>query len=250
MSTIDPIHSCCKNCVFAIYDNNTQTGCYTEYLDKYKNITDIVEAYDDDKEFYIINKKKCLGYREESWLQKNNLIESTMEQKIAELKSSNSLNFVLMIDLRFFEPTDLDNIANQIKNLQHKPSKIIFIRYQKDQKAHHTYENIKNILDKSDVKCKWRIQTMVDNDRFLDILNNTVNLNKKYRFFCSIEKPAGDLLKVINFANNLVYDKLESFYIISNEDKTILLFSGGLYRYSAVVHKKCILGDDNNYIYI
>ena len=62
MSTINAVHTPCKNCVFAIYDNITQTNCALHYLDIYRDKDiEILEAYDNDKEFYIINNKKCIG---------------------------------------------------------------------------------------------------------------------------------------------------------------------------------------------
>ena len=84
MTSIPAIHTSCKKCVFAIYDNITQTGCHLDYIAKYreKNIS-ILEAYDEQKEFYVIGDKKCPGYREDSWFKDNNL---TIEEKIDKIK--------------------------------------------------------------------------------------------------------------------------------------------------------------------
>lgn len=95
---INTIHTPCKSCVFAKYDNNTQNGCELNYLDKYrtKNAS-ILEAYDDEKEFYIINGKKCMGYRENKWFKQFNLENSDIESKIKIYKEKNYLDYILSL---------------------------------------------------------------------------------------------------------------------------------------------------------
>jgi hypothetical protein len=62
------IHTSCKDCIFANYLALTQIGCKANQLDLFKqNGIDIVEAYDDEQEFYIINGKQCLFYRPSEW---------------------------------------------------------------------------------------------------------------------------------------------------------------------------------------
>ena len=86
MSIIHAIHTPCKNCVFAKYEENTQTGCELDYIEKYKNLeSEILEVYDNDKEFYVINDKKCLGYREPKWFEQLSMSDSSMEEKINHL---------------------------------------------------------------------------------------------------------------------------------------------------------------------
>lgn len=54
------VRTSCKNCVLAIYDNNTQTGCLVDRLNKLEHF----EAYDEDKEFFVI-ERLCNYYRDE-----------------------------------------------------------------------------------------------------------------------------------------------------------------------------------------
>ena len=53
----------CKDCVFAEYEGITQVSCQADRL---KFFGDTVEAYDNDKEFYVINDV-CTYYRPPSW---------------------------------------------------------------------------------------------------------------------------------------------------------------------------------------
>ncbi len=56
----------CKECMFAVYDGITQTGCEMDRLKKFKACDDAIvsEAMDDDKEFFIINRA-CNYFRVE-----------------------------------------------------------------------------------------------------------------------------------------------------------------------------------------
>lgn len=251
MLEISPVHTACKQCVFAVYDGNTQTDCAIDYLSKYRKDSEILDVYDDEKEFYVINNKKCLCYRENKWFNKYNMSMASLEEKINLVLKTNTISYTLLIDLKQFEENDTINIAHQIDSMKYKPKKIIFIRYHKDQKSYHTYDYLKNILDQIQSQgLSWRLQTMVNDDSYYEILNNTVNLNKKTRFICSVKTPSDDLNKIIEFANNLVYNELKTFIVVSNSSKTITLFSGGIYRYSAVVNKTNILANPDNYIIV
>lgn len=47
----------CKDCKFAIFNKNTQTGCEFGLIDKYKQADiGVIEAYDEDQEFYVIDR--------------------------------------------------------------------------------------------------------------------------------------------------------------------------------------------------
>ena len=45
----------CKTCVFATYDGGTQVACEAGRVEKYEKQGLLIEAYDNDKEFYVID---------------------------------------------------------------------------------------------------------------------------------------------------------------------------------------------------
>ena len=47
------LYTSCKDCKFAIYNEATQTGCQADQIERFGE-ENIVEAYDKDKEFYVI----------------------------------------------------------------------------------------------------------------------------------------------------------------------------------------------------
>jgi len=78
---INQIHTPCKNCVFAEYETKqtehgeveSQVGCYAGMLDKFREDEDIeiLEVFDNEKEFFVINDVRCHGARSEKWKDKN-----------------------------------------------------------------------------------------------------------------------------------------------------------------------------------
>lgn len=62
------IDTVCKSCIFATYEDNTQTGCKLNRIESFKNIgAEIVEAMDSEKEFYVIKERVCNTCRNEEW---------------------------------------------------------------------------------------------------------------------------------------------------------------------------------------
>lgn len=247
MSEIKIIHTSCKNCVFSIFDNNTQTGCFTKYLDRYRdNHEEILEVFDDNKEFYVINNKKCLGYRENSWFDKFNMSDSSMEEKFQHIKTENNLQYLLIIDLQQFTSEDVDNLEVQLKQLSSRPSKIIFIRY--DNNPIHSFERLDEILKSCNLHCQWRIQSMLDYSLSYDeILHTTIFIESQHRFILSVCRPYKNINKIIMRANHIVFEDLGQFTVITDEERSALMFSGGMYRYFAVHDHKDILKDFSNH---
>ena len=147
MPEINPIHTPCKQCVFAKYENITQTDCFLNYIDKYKtNEVEILEAYDEEKEFYIINGKKCIGYRENKWFANIGMENASIEEKIQEFNRKNYLHYLLVLNLDNYSYENFEHLKNQIANISIKPSKIIFIRYQNKEPL-YGLDLIKNLLE-------------------------------------------------------------------------------------------------------
>jgi len=248
MPEINPIHTPCKQCVFAKYENITQTDCFLNYIDKYKtNEVEILEAYDEEKEFYIINGKKCIGYRENKWFANIGMENASIEEKIQEFNRKNYLHYLLVLNLDNYSYENFEHLKNQIANISIKPSKIIFIRYQNKEPL-YGLDLIKNLLEFAKIECKWRVQTMVDESIVYDqILHNVINMNKKYRFLLSVRNHCDQLNDIVSLANKKIYDELDRFTIISDKHKNAELFSTPSYRFYLTVEGKSIFDYPENY---
>ena len=74
----------CRDCAFAVYEEETQTGCSLGKLDKLEeNGADIIEVYDEtNKEFYVIKGRVCVSWRDSNWKEKHKDRED-LEQIVA-----------------------------------------------------------------------------------------------------------------------------------------------------------------------
>lgn len=244
---INSIHTSCKDCVFAIYEDKTQINCALQYIELYKSKNiEILEAYDNDKEFFIINGKKCMGHRENNWFDQFNMKDADLSEKIAKYNETNILNYIIIIDLKNLNLDQLDDICLQISQCKVQPKKVIFIRHIDNEKS-FPYDKIENILKKYEPKYIWRIQTILD-DSLTDknILDNIALLNNKVRFMLYITNYNSDIKNVVEVTDNKVHQKLEQFNVISNKDKNCMIFSTIVYRFENF-HGKDLLQDMNNY---
>jgi hypothetical protein len=60
------LHTSCKECVFAVYKGNTQVECSADRLSILKKNNHIIEAYDEDREFYVVDCF-CNYFRPPKW---------------------------------------------------------------------------------------------------------------------------------------------------------------------------------------
>lgn len=252
MQQIKAIHTSCKNCVFAIYSENTQTGCNLDYINKYKNVgSEILEVYDEFKEFYVINDKKCLGYRENNWFNQFNLSDADLEIKIKKFKELNYISYCVGIDLRNINNiSELELIINEINNSTMVPKKIVIFRFVQHAKI-FSYEVIREVLSKTLKSTKWRIQSMLDQEEpEQSIVYNFSIKNKQYRFLMYINNYTSSISNIIKKSNSLVYDDLQFFNAVSDKDQKAYLFSGALYRYALVEQKRNVLNSTDHFIIV
>lgn len=70
INELESIHTSCKTCVFAKWDGITQTGCKLDKLDDYRNAgIPVIEAQDEEREFYLIDGRFCVFFRNEQLMQ-------------------------------------------------------------------------------------------------------------------------------------------------------------------------------------
>ena len=103
----------CKNCIFAKYNGITQYGCKLDKLDIFrKHDTYISEAYDEDKEFYVIKNRTCIEFRTTRWKHIN---EPLWDQK-DRLRQENEIRYqaiIIVNDNLQDTLTTLDSLVNQ-----------------------------------------------------------------------------------------------------------------------------------------
>ena len=98
----DRINTSCQDCVFAIYDNNTQTGCKFNRLEE----ADFFEAYNERGNFYVVDGY-CGLLRHNDW--NNGVVDlDKLEQEI-------SFSYFVIIDAFSLSSIDLKNLSIEYK---------------------------------------------------------------------------------------------------------------------------------------
>lgn len=233
MNEISPIHTPCSDCVFAVYTDKTQTGCAMNMLSLYedKEGIDIIEAYNDEKEFFIINNKKCFAYKIPAYFKSREMENSTLEEKIDYVTNLMQMNYALVVDVRNMTIMAFRSVLNNLKNkTEVSPSLIVLA-------THHTNKiNIshyyKSIID-SEINSKWKIKSLSDVDtEFFDVVHEAVtNDATDCNFILAVNgKDYSNLIKIVDYANRKVYENFETFVAVTNESRGIMLFNNKVYK--------------------
>ncbi len=227
---IAPIHTPCKECSFAKYESNTQVGCSLDLLEKYRTKgLEILEAYDDDKEFFVINGKKCSGYKDTKYFTAKKLDSLSLEDKIDYVKKLMTIKYIMVVNLKTLTIEQLGSLVNKIKVLDIKPKKIVLIRYPED-KDTYSLKIVKDLLN--DLNIEWRLQSVLNDDTIEYVLHHIILSNKNYNFVVFVNE-CNELSPLINKAQKSVYDDFETFAVLSTPTKQTILFNNAVYRMNA-----------------
>tara|TARA_B100001564_G_scaffold359171_1_gene379950 strand:+ start:6275 stop:6994 length:720 start_codon:yes stop_codon:yes gene_type:complete len=94
----NPIKTSCKECIFAVYQEDVQIGCKFDRLEK----LDHFDAYDDDKSFFVINGL-CNYIRHKKNADGVEYDPSNIQQEVA-------LSFYVIVDLDKMTKEDVEKI--------------------------------------------------------------------------------------------------------------------------------------------
>lgn len=191
----------CKECVCAIYDGNTQTGCIAGRVDK---IANKFEAYDEDKEFYVI-EQLCNYYRDN----KEEYVKygSTNIKKIQD-ESKLSFLIYIIIDSNI-EKSQLIKILDEVENtiVNYGESKITaHICYQKNLDSES-----KSLLRNKIISTKSLKGIIYVNKKFLH--TNTMKTTKSFHMIFNTETVKN--IDCIFNINSMVNDNLEKFLFLN-----------------------------------
>lgn len=245
---INSIHTSCKECIFADYDGNTQKGCHLDYINRYKEKNvQVLDVFDDSKEFFVINDRKCIGHKSQNWFDTIGMRDSSLDEKINKINELNKLSYLLVIDLKKISNDELNNIFNHLNHSTIKPQKIVFIKYP----GFFSFEEIDVCLKRIEFEVIWTVQDMLDTSLSHEqIIHNIINMHKEYNFLCVIKKYNLNIVEFIEKVNNLIFNELELFSLAKNFDQTCYLFNTLVYRNALFIENVDILNDSTNHIII
>jgi len=212
----------CHNCIFADYDNNIQTGCKADRLNKFKkaNIT-ISEMVYEDTTSYVIEEKVCVYYRNKSWASehyKNIDNENLVETINKELR----IPYHALLFLR--QNDNIDDLSIRLAELEQqkiKPKMVTVID------RTHTPEPMTNQLLTIVSKYSfdyWRVQTIQAIDQIdTDVIDLVYDSTKKipYMFYICFECQHTIPPTVSNDIHTSLHDDMKAFTVLMPNDNNV-----------------------------
>lgn len=205
------VHTSCKKCIFAIYDDlkKTQVGCLFNKIEKLKvNGLSVIDSFDEEKEFYTIEGHACMTYREEGFLKDRTIDEA---KDLARKQSSVRLGCLVLI-----KEINLENLENMINRICSQTKQFYEVIFCAEPKV--SPRQIIKLLDSKKVSFKWSIRHVVDED-----YSGNMSINLAMRktdstymsvFDCSFNIPNTFVEEIDNSLN----DDMQRFLVLEAVD--------------------------------
>lgn len=196
---LSQIHTSCKNCVFANYtaDGLTQSGCKLGKIQDYKKAgIDILDVYDDELQFSVINGRVCLFYRNTDVMEQ---YPKDTWQDIVKLQTK--VPYHAMV---FIEPNttfkEVKKICKNLKNQEISPNLVTLINkqyslYTEDSEKYIKPSKLLSLLSNSEFH-QYSLKNIYDNDlddrSLIDLVFDSTK-EKPYPFYvvfrCGFDIP-------------------------------------------------------------
>lgn len=188
----------CKECIFAIYNGNTQTGCEDNRISKFES--DVVAAYDNDKEFFVINRL-CTLYRPNEW---NNGIKD-----IQKAKSESHMTFDVLIDCNNIDEAMFQYLNALLPQLHEKICVRFFYSHKSQKDIINRVNNLffdnpnKAIVSLCIDEKEYIYLNIMQSTNSFHILLNETNYHSFHEFIDLVNKNINeDLRKALIFKRN------------------------------------------------
>ena len=221
------ISTSCKNCCFAEYQGKTQTGCKLDRLKKYEQLegATVVEAFDDDKEFYVIKNKICVYYRNNEFI--NELELGNDEDILRRVKSELKAPYHMLVMFRENDTqAELERCVESAAHQKIKPKVFTVInKFNTNVEAsqimqivnHHGFDYWR-VQNAANLEFEW--------DRDLVDLSYDSTKKHKYLFYAAFEAIEGIPPTFSEEIHDAMYEDLQSFSClrpnVNNNGLTVL----------------------------
>lgn len=202
----------CKECVFAKYEDKTQIGCVADRIIKFQNLNNVIEAYDDDKEFYVINGF-CNYYRTKQW--------NIGVADVKRAKKESSLTFDIFINCDDIDEEYKNKIETFLSTVNYDKNKLNIVLYHLDRLRNDLKEYVLDIY-----KSYNKIKISICGNKNLFLHESILKSNSS--FYLPLSKDSFTGPDVLNHINNLINDDIKKL-IVAN-DRGVLIISNIAYR--------------------
>ena len=213
----------CKDCIFAIYEDNAQTGCGMGRLEKYKDLGCAVDAKEVEtgRKSFVIDNRYCLACRNQDWGDK------TDEQKWIEAVHKEMLLQFQAIVFHSREEADLKKTIGSLIEQDLPPERIVVVR---KPDCVQPPEKLVEYMDSLGVE--WKIQNILQpkmkDGQCIDIIQN-INPKQYYAvFYAGVLVPKDFFVEISNAVN----ESMLQFAMLSpNSSGNGLVVSSAVHKY-------------------
>jgi len=204
----------CRDCAFAVYDEETQTGCSIGKIDKFeKQGAEIIEVYDEtNKEFYVIKGRVCVSWRGSDWKEKNKGRDDWAEIVAKETMVRMDAIIYMSKDTTL---ADVEKTVLSLKNNTIKPAQLTLV----NNGSEIDRPTLARICNASEFK--WRVENIQEEDasrmRGIDIAIKKVNAND-YNYYCIFDAGKKVPTNFISDINSSLNDDLNRFLALRSDD--------------------------------
>ncbi len=160
----------CKECVFAKYEGNTQVACATGRLEKFRAAgVNVLECYDEEKEFYVIEDKVCNHFRPLVWQQQHS---GKNLRQLVEEESYLKLDILIYVDRFSIPDQTISKILKECQKQTHRVNSVFLVLNRITSSSNRYIQ----LMVKYNGKFKWKIERVVDTEADQgDAINYAVN---------------------------------------------------------------------------
>jgi hypothetical protein len=214
MKEISVISTACKNCLFSIYDDTTQIGCALGRTDKVDNhpVYELIEAEDEEKEFYILNNHICPYQRTKTW---NHADDKDM---VARVKEEVYMTWSAIL---FYRHNGVGSIEERIKELKSQtiPPKVVSLVIDPKDIDPADFKSLHQMMeDNFDI---WYLQRVIQEDlpdRFTADLCFDKMKKHRFMFYSYFESTQSIDLDYYDKIHKFVIDDMNNYGIIKHKD--------------------------------
>lgn len=185
----------CKNCIFALWEEITQQGCAFDLINKFNNSgKQILECYDEEKEFYVIKDHTCMYKRPNNWI----YAQHSLEDQEAQIKKEIQIRFQAIVIAD--DKDGLEVIKSTVESLFGQTLKPIHIAVVRTK--HNIVRPIEIIEFLKDRGIRWKIENIVDETipvyKYEDLVVDFVKDSHMYSVFKAGTKVPNNFFIDIN----------------------------------------------------
>ena len=215
----------CKYCIFSEKQGNLQTGCKYGNLEKFKNAgCEIIEAEDQDEQFFVIKNRLCMALRRSPWGE-----SLSDEEKINKVRKDITTRITCILVVKETE-NNIENIVKTFKSAIAQKIKFQNIHFILEKKSSIKIGSLMNAIKPIECDIQWFVKQMVHDDfSFKDGIDEIVEKEKSVFsaiFFSGFSIPE-DFVQSIDKSIN---DDLNRFIMLKPYKENGLVFQNKSFK--------------------